>query len=149
MNNDDSNALLLFTVQLSFVIVRYVLFTFGARTQLPQIFEAVDAGAVPVAPFELKRVLADQFNLSEFQMVGNVDGQNDSDTGHLVLARGARTHTSKNGREMMRLVPIGPSDHQLSRMDLLYLRRSACLGTGHFPAYSTSSTGASKVRMLT
>src|SRR5438034_18570 len=86
---------------------------------------------------------------SEFQIVGNVDGQNDADAGHLVLAGGARTHTSKNGREMMRLVPIGPSDHQLSRMDLLYLRRSACLGTGHFPGYSTSSTGASKVRILT
>src|SRR5437667_10293686 len=104
---------------------------------------------MPVAPFELKRVLADQFDLSEFQIVGNVDGQNDSDTGHLVLARGARTHTSKNGREMMRLVPIGTSDYQLSRMYFLYLRRCSCLGTGHFRAYSTSSTGSSKVWMLT
>src|SRR2546426_5204273 len=71
-------------------------FTFRARTQLPQIVEAVDAGAMPVAPFELKRVLADQFDLSEFQIVGNVDGQNDADAGHLVLARGARTHTSRS-----------------------------------------------------
>src|SRR5438034_7228685 len=87
---------------------------------------------MPVAPFELKRVLADQFDLSEFQMVGNVDGQNDSDTGHLVLARGARTHTSKNGREMMRLVPIGPSDHQLSRMDLLIFVGVLAWGPGTF-----------------
>src|SRR5207245_11068369 len=98
-------------------------FTFRARTQLPQIVEAVDAGAMPVAPFELKSVLADQFDLSKLQIVGNVDGQNDADAGHLVLARGARTHTSKYGRKMMRLVPICPGDTQLSRTEPVNLRR--------------------------
>jgi len=49
---------------------------------------------------------------------------------------------------MMRFVTIGPNDHQLAGINLFYLCRSGCLRTGH-AGYSTSSTGASKVRILT
>ena len=54
--------------------------------QFAEIVEAVDAGPVPVAPFELKSVLADEFDFSEFQIVRNVNRQDDADAGHLILA---------------------------------------------------------------
>ena len=39
-----------------------------------------------VAPFELKSVLADEFDFAKFQIVGNVDRQDDPDARHFILA---------------------------------------------------------------
>ena len=59
-------------------------------TQLPEIFKSIDAGVMAVAPFELKSVLADEFDLAKFQIVGNVDRQHDADARQFILARSAR-----------------------------------------------------------
>src|SRR5437016_6506685 len=100
-----------------------------------QIVEAVDAGVMPVAPFELKRVLPDELDLSEFQIVRNVDRKDDSHAGHLIFAGCAGTHPAKSGRGVMTLLAIGPDDHQFTRSDLLDL----CWCGSH----STSRTGVS------
>src|SRR5207247_99090 len=100
-----------------------------------QIVEAVNAGVMPVAPFELKSVLPDELDLSEFQIVRNVNRKNDAYAGHLVLARGAGTHPSKSGCGVMTFLPVGPDDHQFTWADLLDL--------GGCGPHSTSRTGVS------
>lgn len=54
--------------------------------QFPEVIERVDSGVVSVAPLELQRILADDLNLLNFQIVRDMDRKNDADAGHLILA---------------------------------------------------------------
>ena len=59
------------------------------RTRLVEfakVIERVDSGVVSVAPLELQRILADDLNLLNFQIVRDMDRKNDADAGHLILA---------------------------------------------------------------
>ena len=54
--------------------------------QFPEVIERVDSGVVSVAPLELQRILADDLNLLNLQIVRDMDRKNDADAGHLILA---------------------------------------------------------------
>src|SRR5437868_12238837 len=94
-----------------------------------------------VAPFELKCILTDKFDLSKFQIVRNMDWKNDAHTGHLVFAGRAGTHAAKRRGSIVTLLAVSPDDHQFPGTYLLYFCRCGF--------HSTSRTGASKLRMLT
>src|SRR5262245_61387377 len=94
-----------------------------------------------VAPFKLKRVFTNQFDLPDFQIVRNMDGQDDSNPRHLVFARGTWTETPQSGRQVMAFLAIGPDDHEFPGADLLDL----CWRTFF---HSISNAGSSKLRML-
>jgi hypothetical protein len=76
-----------------------------------------------VAPFELKRILADEFDLPKFQRVGNMYRQDNADSRHFVFTRRTRAHSPEQRREVVRLMSVGPDNQQLPRTDFLNLRR--------------------------
>src|SRR5688572_27673915 len=88
------------------------------RAKFPKVFKTVDPRFMAVTPLELEGVLPDDFDSSEFKVVGNVHRQDQPHPCHLILAGRARTHSSKKWRNMMRFVSVGPLDHQLSRRHL-------------------------------
>ena len=53
--------------------------------QFTQVIERVDSCVVSVAPLELQRVLADDLNLLNFQIVRDMNRKHDADAGHLIL----------------------------------------------------------------
>jgi hypothetical protein len=99
--------------------LRALFLALPTRTQFPQILETVYTRTMPVSPLELKRVLTDKFDFSKLQIVRNMHWQNNPNAGHLILACGARTHSSQNWSQMMRFVPIGPDNHQFAGIDFL------------------------------
>src|SRR2546430_11172108 len=104
---------------------------------------------MPVAPLELQRVLADQFDPPEFEVVRDVDGKNNSNSGHLVFTGGAGTHSAKHWSQMMSLVAVGPLDHQLAGINLLDLRGVCGLYVCPARHHSTSLECAHYIRALT
>src|SRR6516162_6893615 len=95
-----------------------------------------------VAPLELQGVLPNQLDFAKFQIIRNVYRKDDAHARHFVLTGRARAHSTQHRSEIMTLLAVRPEDHQFTRTEFFDLRRSACL-------HSTSSTGASKLRMLT
>ena len=72
-----------------------------------------------VAPFELESVLADELDFPKLEIVWNVNGKDQPDSGHFIFASSAGAHASKWRREVVGFVSVGPLNHQLARSDFL------------------------------